>query len=364
MPPLAVVGYGLATSQWSIARGAALLFLTNMVAISASAALMAEWYGFGRGGIRKAFARQALVSLALLAPLSIPLFLSLRDIAQESYAQTVIRRTIEAQVAGLDGGQLARLQVRFDEDEAIHADAMVVTDDPRPGFREEARAAVEKALGRPVTLSLHQVRAEDSPARAQAASFGRLLEAPVAPAPASPPVPDLAQTIRAATPIPLRSVESDESAKSLTILAGAHAALDLEAYRAMETGLADRHRDWKVQLVPPLIPLPEIRFESGSHALSPSAMEALETTAWALSRWELKDVEVSGYASSDRSGTRSLAARRAEEVARWLEARGFAARAVARFPEENQAARERALGREAFRKAVIVPAAGGAGRSA
>jgi uncharacterized hydrophobic protein (TIGR00271 family) len=167
MPPLAVVGYGLATSQWSIARGAALLFVTNMVAISASAAVVAEWYGFGRGGIRKAFARQALVALALLALLSIPLLLSLRDIAQESYAQAVIRRTIEAQVAGLDGGQLAQLQVRFDEDEAIHADAMVVTDAPRPGFREEARAAVEKALGRPVTLRLSQVRAEDSPARAR-----------------------------------------------------------------------------------------------------------------------------------------------------------------------------------------------------
>jgi outer membrane protein OmpA-like peptidoglycan-associated protein len=160
-------------------------------------------------------------------------------------------------------------------------------------------------------------------------------------------------------------VESDEAAKSVTILAGAHAALDLEAYRAMETELAVRHRDWKVQLVPPLIPLPEIRFESGSHALSPSAVEALETAAWALSRWELKNVEVDGYASSDRSGTRSLAARRAEEVARWLDARGFAARAVARYPAENQAARERALGREAFRKAVIVPGAGGgAGRGA
>lgn len=54
MPPLAVAGYGLATSQWSIARGAALLFVTDMVAISATAALVAGWYGFGRGGIRRA----------------------------------------------------------------------------------------------------------------------------------------------------------------------------------------------------------------------------------------------------------------------------------------------------------------------
>lgn len=352
MPPLAVAGYGLATFQWSISRGAALLFLTNMVAISAAAALVAEWYGFGRGGIRKAFARQALVSLVLLAPLSIPLFLSLRDIAQESYAQAVIRRAIGAEVAKLEDGQLARLQVRFAEGRAIHADAIVMTEAPRPGLREEVLAKLEKELGRPLVLRLSQVRSEEQPAGAGVGAFGRLLDPPAQPA---QPPPTLAETIRAAAPIPLRSVESDEAARTVTILAGAHPDLDLKAFRAIEAELAQRYGGWRVQLVPPMLPLPELRFESGSYALPDAALDRLETAAWALERWNVKNVAVTGYASSDGAGTRTVAARRAQEVARWLEARGFDTRSEARFPAENQRARERMLGLSAFRKVEISP---------
>jgi hypothetical protein len=56
MPPLATIGYGLVTERWPVARGALLLFFTNMAAISLSVAAVAEWYGFGRGGLRKRFA--------------------------------------------------------------------------------------------------------------------------------------------------------------------------------------------------------------------------------------------------------------------------------------------------------------------
>jgi uncharacterized hydrophobic protein (TIGR00271 family) len=47
MPPLAVVGFGLATSNMSIAKGAFMLFMTNLFAISLSVTLMTKFYGFG-----------------------------------------------------------------------------------------------------------------------------------------------------------------------------------------------------------------------------------------------------------------------------------------------------------------------------
>ncbi|HVU31305.1 MAG TPA: DUF389 domain-containing protein, partial [Sphingomicrobium sp.] len=46
MPPLAVVGFGLATADWDVLAGSALLFLTNLVTISAAAAVLARIYGF------------------------------------------------------------------------------------------------------------------------------------------------------------------------------------------------------------------------------------------------------------------------------------------------------------------------------
>lgn len=47
MPPLAVVGYGIAVGSGAIAGNAFFLFMTNLLAIALSVALVAKWYGFG-----------------------------------------------------------------------------------------------------------------------------------------------------------------------------------------------------------------------------------------------------------------------------------------------------------------------------
>jgi uncharacterized hydrophobic protein (TIGR00271 family) len=47
MPPLATVGFGLATGNAAIAGGAFALFATNFVTIALSATIMARLYGFG-----------------------------------------------------------------------------------------------------------------------------------------------------------------------------------------------------------------------------------------------------------------------------------------------------------------------------
>ncbi|HEX7655979.1 MAG TPA: DUF389 domain-containing protein, partial [Sphingomonas sp.] len=48
MPPLAVVGFGLATLNWTVFSGALLLFFTNLMTIALAAAVMARLYGFAR----------------------------------------------------------------------------------------------------------------------------------------------------------------------------------------------------------------------------------------------------------------------------------------------------------------------------
>jgi uncharacterized hydrophobic protein (TIGR00271 family) len=47
MPPLAVVGYGLATAQFQIAAGAFFLYMTNLLAIALSVTVLSRFYGFG-----------------------------------------------------------------------------------------------------------------------------------------------------------------------------------------------------------------------------------------------------------------------------------------------------------------------------
>lgn len=67
-----------------------------------------------------------------------------------------------------------------------------------------------------------------------------------------------------------------------------------------------------------------------------------------------------GHASTEPSEARALAARRAEEVARRTDARGFRTQTVNRFPIERQRALERVSGVQTFRKVVMNPMPGSA----
>jgi uncharacterized hydrophobic protein (TIGR00271 family) len=87
VPPLSVVGYGLSTHQGSIAGGAFLLFVTNLVSIIISASTVFRIMGFqphqeAEQGRWKLKYRVGLSALVLIL-LSIPLFLTLRKAAIE-----------------------------------------------------------------------------------------------------------------------------------------------------------------------------------------------------------------------------------------------------------------------------------------
>jgi uncharacterized hydrophobic protein (TIGR00271 family) len=72
MPPMSVVGYGLATREWAIARGASLLFVTNLVAISLSVTAICTWYGFSRRRVRHALVWQTALLTLIVLPLAMP----------------------------------------------------------------------------------------------------------------------------------------------------------------------------------------------------------------------------------------------------------------------------------------------------
>ncbi len=100
VPPLSVVGYGLSTHQGSIAGGAFLLFVTNLVAIVISAVAVFRVIGFqprreaeqGRWKLRYRLG----ISTLVLILLSIPLFLTLRQAAIEIAVRSRLQRELEA----------------------------------------------------------------------------------------------------------------------------------------------------------------------------------------------------------------------------------------------------------------------------
>jgi uncharacterized hydrophobic protein (TIGR00271 family) len=104
VPPLAVVGYGLSTSQFSVSAGAFLLFLTNLVAIVISAALVFRSMGFrpqqaaeaGRWRLKYRMA----ISAGVLLVLSIPLFLTLRRAVSQIRLRSEVSGRLDAELRG------------------------------------------------------------------------------------------------------------------------------------------------------------------------------------------------------------------------------------------------------------------------
>ncbi len=98
VPPLSVVGYGLSTHQWSIAGGAFLLFVTNLVSIIISSAGVFRLMGFrprreaeqGRWKLKYRVGASALILIFL----SIPLFLTLRKAAIQVSIRFEVQRDL------------------------------------------------------------------------------------------------------------------------------------------------------------------------------------------------------------------------------------------------------------------------------
>ncbi len=101
LPPLAVVGIGLAYQRWDVAGGAFLLFITNGVAISASAMIVFFALGFvprsvekvGRlFGLPRSLVILSMVTVLLLAPLT---YMSVQFVRQANTARDLAERNAQ-----------------------------------------------------------------------------------------------------------------------------------------------------------------------------------------------------------------------------------------------------------------------------
>ena len=100
MPPLATVGFGIATGSAEIAGGALALFFTNLLAIALCAAIMARLFGFGTSLSPQQSRRQAIGIIVVFIAMAVPLGLSLRRIAWESVATRQLRAAVENSFPG------------------------------------------------------------------------------------------------------------------------------------------------------------------------------------------------------------------------------------------------------------------------
>ncbi len=253
MPPLGVVGFGLATGRWDVFGGALLLFFTNFMTIALAAAIMARIYGFSSSLSPEQSRWQTMAITLAFILLALPLGYSLRQIAWQASAQAQANSAIINAFG--NGARVTNLVIDFDTD-PIAVGATVLSARHRADAERRVQARLEQLWGVDAEVRLEEVRVGAS---------SRIDESEAARA-------------RMAQQLQSRETTNREISSQLALLAGVDAdqvTVDvakrravvrtsplpdagLATYRALESRLAAQHSDWMVELVPPLLPLPTL----------------------------------------------------------------------------------------------------------
>jgi uncharacterized hydrophobic protein (TIGR00271 family) len=164
VPPLGVIGIGIAMWDVNIAGGASLLFITNLIAIAFAGAITLLLLGFRPtpGAEQKARLRFGLTtSLVMLIAIMIPLAIVFINTARESQTYQVVETTLQNYVETNPSLRLVHFDVSEGDDD-VNVD---VTFNTLSAFSEEMaenlRNDLVRALDRPVTLHLVSIPAED-----------------------------------------------------------------------------------------------------------------------------------------------------------------------------------------------------------
>ncbi len=210
VPPLCVVGFGLANLQWSVALGAALLFTANLSAILMFAALFFFAVGFdavkaeplereaevessrlGRlsaslwrwFGHRYGYLLRILVPLSLVGAVSVPLSHALATVAWEVRVRAVVQGILQQEIPSERSVQ-STLMV---QNRQVSLRLVLVAKPERAKeIEQRLQLRIAQAAGVEPSLSVLAVPSEQA-IREAALLLGRMKPIP---APARPPEPD------------------------------------------------------------------------------------------------------------------------------------------------------------------------------
>ena len=161
VPPLSTVGFGLVTGRFDFALGAALLFLTNTLAIAFAATIVARLNHFGPSLTPQHTAMQVAGVTATLGILSIPLALTLNGLAGEVRARSVVQTELRSLLG--EGDRVDSLNVRMEGD-AVAVDGVVLVDHYAGRLDEQLATKIGGELDREARVAIVQLRQQTNAA--------------------------------------------------------------------------------------------------------------------------------------------------------------------------------------------------------
>lgn len=101
VPPICTVGLGIAAGDMGIARGASLLFVTNIVSVAVVGSVVFRWLGM-RPTHEDHRERRRYLSAVLVAALALPAVFLLLRAAQEESVQVIVASDLESLFEGAE----------------------------------------------------------------------------------------------------------------------------------------------------------------------------------------------------------------------------------------------------------------------
>jgi len=320
MPPLATIGFGVATVNGTVFSGALLLFVTNLITIALTAWAMARLYGFRTRLSERQTQAQNLAVVLVFVMLAIPLGFSLQQIAWEANAQRIVRSEIDETFD--PRSEIFNLETDF-KSEPIGIGATVFTPVLRPDAEIDIERALAKRLGRQVELTLVQDEVGKNAGAAEQAQLSAARDREEAAARARAEA--LALRLALVAGVGEDDVTIDRTRRRAVVRARPLEGANVATYRALEARISDTEQDWRIEVIPPAAALPT-GFAFNEEGLpTPPARRALETLAWASRRIDLpvvlvgngKDAALARAYLADRGITAELREEGGELRAEW-----------------------------------------------
>lgn len=285
MPPLATVGFGVATLNATVAGGAFLLFFTNFVTIALTAGIMARLYGFGRALSPRQSWMQSLFIGAIFVALAVPLGLSLRQIAWESRAAREARDIIRKEFTG--EARISQIDIDFDA-RPLAVTASVLTSRYERNATARASRVLAEMLGQPVALDIEQIRVGDGADTENA----QLLASQTARRDVQGQVDRLTDRLALIAGVDADAVTVDTARKRAVVRARPLPDAGLATYHVLEQRAAATAPGWTVTVEPPVLPLPDLALDGDG---APADPDSFALALWAVQRTGLPiDIAVRG----------------------------------------------------------------------
>ncbi len=171
VPPLGVVGIGLAMGEAHIAWGGGLLFITNMIAITLAGTVTLLLLGFRPSprAMRKGRLQRGMVaSLLLLIAISVPLASVFIDSVEISRIRQIVGGTVRQQLEAEAGYTLETLDIELEDSRVIDVSITIHADkELKLPLLEYLQSLLEDALDRPIHLQVESIPIESFELRAK-----------------------------------------------------------------------------------------------------------------------------------------------------------------------------------------------------